>query len=54
MVPPDSRTQELTVPNLRIASGRNCVMSCFGPVGSVTLGATGTCILSADRQATAP
>ena len=53
MVPPDSRTQELTVPNLRIASGRNCVMSWFGTVGSVALHVAGTCILSAD-QATAP
>lgn len=54
MVPPDSRTQELTVPNIRIASRRNCVMSWFGSVGSAALRTTGTCILSADRQATAP
>jgi hypothetical protein len=54
MVPADSRPQELTVPNLRIASGRNCVMSWFGSVGSAALVATGTRILSADRQATAP
>lgn len=54
MVPADSRSQELTVTNQSFASGRNCVMSWFGSVGSMPLVRAGIRILRADRQATAP
>ncbi len=59
MVPPDSLLQELTVPNLQIARGINCVVF-VGYVSSVSFQAEGIqasdpAVLDADLlQATAP
>jgi hypothetical protein len=58
MVPPDSPSQELTVPNLQIARGLSCVVF-FGFISSAARKDVGIvahvdAVLSADLQATAP
>ena len=52
MVPPDSRTQELTVPNHRIPGTKNCMIS-FEFI-SFSVDQMKASSAAADLQATAP